>query len=94
MSEEKNGLEPLEIKLTENQLQSIVRAGVEKTMGFKLCQLRNDFNVDEGEMAVSIRVCGGVLGIACQCDLAQSAKPVEKYDTPLLRDDVHREDDF
>lgn len=94
MSDDKIEMEPLEIKLTQHQLETIVKAGVDRVMGFKLCQLYNRYDIDEGEMKVSMRVCGGPLCIPCQCEMAQSAKKEDKFETPLLNDDLYREDDF
>ena len=94
--EKKRNITPLIIDLTLSQLEDIVSIGVEEAMGFKLCRLYNEFDIDEGEPSVKIRVCGGPMNIPCECEISQ--KKIESiqddFDKPVSTDETFREDEF
>ncbi len=94
MEKPKRILNPLTISLTEDLLRAIVEVGTGEVLGYKLCQFHNDFDVDEGRMKVSVRVCGGPQEIECQCAKVKSVEVEEIEHRPLTVDDTYREDEF
>lgn len=94
MSEDKPKLRPMSIKVDDDLLERLVAVGVADLLGFKLCRLSNAYDVDAGERDISIRVCGGAMGLHCEgCHEKAVQIDVEKPVT-LLTSELHREDEF